>query len=68
MGIDQTTGSITVGKDANLIVSEGDVLDMKTSIIRYACLNGNTVNLRNGQTELYEKYLKHYEELGVPKH
>jgi imidazolonepropionase-like amidohydrolase len=68
MGIDQTTGSIALGKDANLIVSEGDVLDMKSSIISYACLKGQAVQLRNGQTELYEKYLKHYEELGVPKH
>ena len=68
LGIADKTGSITLGKDANLIVSEGDVLDMKSSIISYACLTGQSVNLRNVQTDLYEKYLKHYEELGVPTH
>jgi imidazolonepropionase-like amidohydrolase len=68
LGIADRTGSISVGKDANLIVSEGDVLDMKSSIIVDACLVGMPVQLRNSQTELYEKYLKHYEELGVPKH
>ena len=30
------TGSLEKGKDANIVVSEGDLLDMKTSIMTQA--------------------------------
>ena len=31
LGIDDLTGSLVVGKDANIVVSKGDILDMRTS-------------------------------------
>lgn len=58
LGIDKTTGSLVVGKDATFIVSKGDVLDMRSSIIEYAYVNGKKVDLTNPQEELYKKFKK----------
>jgi len=60
LGIDDRTGSIEVGKDANIIVSEGDILDMKTSIVTDAFIQGRKVSLENKQTQLYERYKYKY--------
>ncbi|MFT4017206.1 MAG: amidohydrolase family protein [Agriterribacter sp.] len=60
LGIDDKTGSIEVGKDANIIVSEGDILDMKSSIVTYAFIQGRMVSLANKQTQLYERYMGKY--------
>ena len=35
LGIDDKTGSIEKGKDANIVVSDGDLLDMKTSLVMH---------------------------------
>jgi len=56
LGIDGRYGSIAVGKSGTLIVSEGDLLDMRTSIVIHAFIDGREVNLDNHQKELYEKY------------
>ncbi|MFT3703190.1 MAG: amidohydrolase family protein [Agriterribacter sp.] len=60
LGIANKTGSIEVGKDANIIVSEGDILDMKSSIVTLAIIQGRVVSLANKQTQLYERYMKKY--------
>lgn len=60
LGIDDLTGSIEVGKDANIVVSEGDILDMRTSIITDAFIQGRKVSLENKQTQLYERYKYKY--------
>jgi len=60
LGIDNRTGSIEVGKDANIVVSEGDILDMRTSIITLALIQGRQVSLENKQTQLYERYKSKY--------
>lgn len=60
LGIDATTGSITVGKDANVIVTEGDILDMKTSNLTKAFIQGRDVSLENKQTQLYDRYMSKY--------
>lgn len=60
LGIDNRTGTIEIGKDANLIVSDGDVLDMKTSNIIYAFIQGRQINLDNSQKQLYEIYRQKY--------
>jgi len=56
LGIDKTTGSLVVGKDATFIISKGDVLDMRSSIIEQAYIQGKQVNLTNPQKELYKKF------------
>ncbi|PWT72422.1 MAG: amidohydrolase [Bacteroidetes bacterium] len=60
LGIDDRTGSIEVGKDANIIISKGDILDMKSSILTRAFIQGREVSLENKQTQLYERYMTKY--------
>jgi Imidazolonepropionase and related amidohydrolases len=61
LGIDDRTGSIEVGKDANIVVSEGDILDMRSSKIEHALIQGREVSLDNKQKQLYERYKYKYE-------
>ena len=60
LGIDNTTGSIEVGKDATLFISTGDALDMKTNTVEQVFIKGKAVDLNNSQKELYEKYKLKY--------
>ncbi len=60
LGIDNVTGTIKVGKDANIIVSKGDILDMKSSIIEYAFITGRMVNLDGKQQILYDRFKRKY--------
>lgn len=60
LGIDKKTGSLETGKDANIIISDGDVLDVKSSIIDYAFIQGRQINLDNKQKQLYERYKTKY--------
>lgn len=60
LGVDDRTGSIEEGKDANIVVSEGDILDMRSSIIDAAFIQGRKVSLDNKQTQLYHRYETKY--------
>lgn len=60
LGIANKTGTLEVGKDANIIVSMGDVLDMKSSVIEQAFIQGRTIELDNHQTQLYKKFSEKY--------
>lgn len=60
LGVDDRTGSLEVGKDANIVISAGDILDMRTSIIEHAFIQGREVSLDNKQTQLYHRYLTKY--------
>lgn len=60
LGIDDKTGSVEKGKDANIVVSEGDILDMKGNTITYAFIQGRQLNLDNKQKQLFEKYKYKY--------
>ena len=60
LGIADKTGSLETGKDANIVVSEGDILDMRTNIITQAFIQGRQVDLNNKQKQLAEKYETKY--------
>lgn len=60
LGIDDKTGTLEVGKDANIVISEGDILDMKSSIITNAYIQGRGINLSSKHTQLYERYKHKY--------
>jgi imidazolonepropionase-like amidohydrolase len=60
LGIADKTGSIEVGKDANIVISEGDILDMRTSIITNAFIQGREINLTDKHKQLYERYKYKY--------
>ena len=60
LGIDDITGTIKAGKDANIIISKGDILDMKSSVIEYAFITGRMVNLDGKQQILYDRFKRKY--------
>lgn len=60
LGIDQTTGTLETGKDANLFISEGDALDMRTNQVTAAFIQGREINLDSKQKELYRRYEAKY--------
>ncbi|MEO8860445.1 MAG: amidohydrolase, partial [Ginsengibacter sp.] len=53
---DSVTGTLEAGKDANIVVSEGDILDMEHSIVDLAFIQGRNINLDNKQSQLAKKY------------
>lgn len=61
LGVDDKTGSLETGKDANIVISEGDILDMRTSKILHAFIQGREVSLDNKQKQLYERYKYKYQ-------
>ena len=60
LGVAANLGSLTKGNDATLLRSTGDLLDMKSSIVERAWIQGTEIKLKNSQNELNEKYLKKY--------
>ena len=66
-GIADRTGSIETGKEANFVISKGDIFDMRSSLIDSAYLLGKPIDLNTRQNDLYRKYmgkLNHATELG----
>jgi imidazolonepropionase-like amidohydrolase len=63
LGIDDKTGSIEVGKDANIVVSTGDILDMATNNIEYAFITGRNINLDNKHKQLYRRFSAKFEKI-----
>jgi imidazolonepropionase-like amidohydrolase len=61
LGIDKTVGSLEVGKDATLIISNGDVLDQLTNQVTDAFIRGKAIDLDNKQKALYRKFKQKYE-------
>ncbi len=60
MGVGDKTGSIAVGKDANIIISSGDILDMRTNNVTAAFIQGRKINLDDKQKQLNERYEEKY--------
>ena len=61
MGVADKTGSIEVGKDANFIISSGDILDMATSNVTDAFIQGRKLNLDDKQKQLNDRFEQKYE-------
>ena len=62
LGIDNTVGSLEVGKDATLFISTGDALDMRGNNVETAFIQGRFVDMDNHQKKLYRKYSEKYVE------
>lgn len=60
LGIDDRTGSIETGKDANIVVSTGDLLDMSTNNVEYAFITGRNISLDNKHKQLYRRFQAKY--------
>jgi imidazolonepropionase-like amidohydrolase len=61
MGVADKTGSIEAGKDANIVVSEGDILDMRTSNVTDAFIQGRKIDLTDKHKLLNERFEQKYE-------
>jgi imidazolonepropionase-like amidohydrolase len=61
MGVADKTGSIEAGKDANIVISEGDILDMKTSNVTAALIQGREIDLTDKHKLLNERFNKKYD-------
>lgn len=55
LGISDMMGSIEVGKEATLFASTGDVMDIRSQVVRM-WISGQEIDLQTRHTRLYEKY------------
>lgn len=60
LGIDQWVGTLEKGKHATFVISEGDILDMRTAKVIQAFIKGAEVNLDDKQKRLARKYTDKY--------
>ena len=61
LGVDDRVGSLETGKDATIIISDGDALDMMGNEISHAYIRGRSIELDNRQFQLYRKYKQKYD-------
>ncbi len=57
LGLDDQIGTIEQGKLANIIVTNGDPLELTTDV-KYLFIRGQLTSMDNRHLRLYEKYLK----------
>ncbi len=55
LGVDESLGSIEVGKSASLVLTDGDILEVRTSVLD-AWIDGRPADLSSKHTRLWEKY------------
>lgn len=60
LGIADRTGTLESGKDANVIISNGDILDMKSNQVVQAFIQGREISIDDAQKQLYEIYKTKY--------
>ena len=63
LNIDKTVGTLETGKDATLILTEGDALDMRTSKVTQAFIRGKEIDLDNKQKQLYRRFKTKYDRI-----
>ena len=59
LGVSDRIGSLSVGKDATLIIADGDILETETNV-ESAYMQGRVVDLGSRHKTLYEKYKRKY--------
>ena len=55
LGVDGRIGSLEPGKDATLILTDGDILDLRSRVVG-AYIDGRALDLTDKQKRLYERY------------
>ncbi len=58
-GVSDRVGSLTVGKDATLIITDGNILETPTQVLK-AYIQGRSVDLSSKHTQLNDKYKAKY--------
>jgi len=64
LGVDDRLGSIEPGKNATLIITDGNPLEITTRV-EHALINGRRTDLTNKQKQLNEKYRAKYRQLDL---
>lgn len=59
LGVDEQIGSLTAGKEATLIIADGDVLETESNVTD-AFIQGRRVDLGSKHKTLYHKYREKY--------
>lgn len=63
LGVEDRLGSLSEGKDATVIVTDGDPLEVTTNVVA-AYIRGKRLDLTSRHTRLYEKYQQRYQQIG----
>ena len=66
LGVDDRLGSIEVGKDATLFISDGDILDVRTQV-ELAFISGKKIDMSDRHKMLFDKYKQKYNQLEIIK-
>lgn len=66
LGVGKNVGSLEVGKDATLFISDGDILDIRAQV-KQAFIQGKTVDMSDRHKGLYSKYQEKYRQLDILK-
>jgi len=61
LGVGNRLGTLEAGKAATLFIAAGDVLDMRSSVVDIAFINGRLIDLNNVQRQLYERFQEKYD-------
>lgn len=61
LGVEATAGTLEVGKDATLFISEGNALDMRGNQLSRAFIQGRAISLETHQTKLWKRYAEKVE-------
>jgi len=65
LGVGDSLGSLDEGKAATLIITDGDPLEIYTTTVLHAFIDGRSIELTSKQTKLAEKYRAKYRQLGL---
>ncbi len=61
LGVFDQVGSLEKGKHATLVVSKGDLLDMRSNQVSHAFIQGRETSLETRHTRLYQKFKGKYD-------
>ncbi len=59
-GTADRTGTIEKGKSASILISKGDILDMKSNDLEYVFLEGQEIIIEGEQQKLFKKFSEKY--------
>ncbi len=63
LGLDKRMGSLETGKDASLIVSDGNILELSTRI-EQVYIMGRNIHMYDKHRRLYDRYIERYSRMG----
>ena len=66
LSVAENVGSLDIGKDATIFISNGDILDVRTQV-NMAFIQGRRIDLSDRHKMLYSKYRNKYHQKGLIK-